>query len=186
MTYNWRNSITQLIVLHRWLLSVKFKYKLGYNPWDLLWLRFLSLVEITAFRLERIFQPMRALEFITGHMVYYPAYTQILQTKETIHPKSVWIIKCIFKCKVNIVQTHQGCKFYTWMWFGWNFPHYFLPFYPQNGTAISSRQECESGRGKREQREESIQYLNFILQTKYQFECTRLAQQLQHSTLFKN
>ena len=39
-------------------------YKLG----------FLSLVEITAFRLEIIFQPMRALEFITGHMVYNPAY----------------------------------------------------------------------------------------------------------------
>ena len=95
---------------------------------------------------------MRALEFITSHMVYNLSYTQILQTKETIHPKNVWIIKCIFKCKVNIVQTHQGCKFYTWMWFGWNFPHYFLPFYPQNGTAISSRQECESGRGKREQR----------------------------------
>ena len=27
------------------------------------------------FRLERIFQPMRALEFITGHMVYNLAYT---------------------------------------------------------------------------------------------------------------
>ena len=26
--------------------------------------------EITAFRLERIFQPMRTLEFITGHMIY--------------------------------------------------------------------------------------------------------------------
>ena len=35
---------------------------------------FLSLVEITAFRLERIFQPMRALKFITGHMVYDSAH----------------------------------------------------------------------------------------------------------------
>ena len=34
----------------------------------------LLLVEITAFRLERIFQPMRALEFITGHVVYKQAY----------------------------------------------------------------------------------------------------------------
>ena len=34
----------------------------------------ISLVEITAFRLERIFQPMRALEFITGHLVYNLAY----------------------------------------------------------------------------------------------------------------
>ena len=34
--------------------------------------------QLTAFRLERIFQ------FITGHMVYNPAYNQILQTKETI------------------------------------------------------------------------------------------------------
>jgi hypothetical protein len=34
--------------------------------------------------LERIFQPIRALEFITGHVVYNLAYNQILQTKETI------------------------------------------------------------------------------------------------------
>ena len=34
----------------------------------------LSLIEITAFRLERIFQPMTALEFITGHVVHNPAY----------------------------------------------------------------------------------------------------------------
>ena len=32
-------------------------------------------VRITAFTLERIFQPIRALEFITGHMVCNPAYT---------------------------------------------------------------------------------------------------------------
>ena len=31
-----------------------------------------------------VFQPMRALEFIAGHMVYNPAYNQILQMKETI------------------------------------------------------------------------------------------------------
>ena len=37
------------------------------------------MVEITAFRVERIFQPMRALEFISGHVVYDPAYNQILQ-----------------------------------------------------------------------------------------------------------
>ena len=30
----------------------------------------LSLAEIAAFRLERIFQPMTALEFITGRVVY--------------------------------------------------------------------------------------------------------------------
>ena len=41
------------------------------------------MVEITVFRLERIFQPMRALKFITGHMVYNPAYTYMLQTTET-------------------------------------------------------------------------------------------------------
>ena len=33
-----------------------------------------KLVEITVFRLERIFQPLRALKSITGHMVYNPAY----------------------------------------------------------------------------------------------------------------
>jgi hypothetical protein len=32
------------------------------------------LAEITAFRLERIFQPMAALEFIAGHVVYNPDY----------------------------------------------------------------------------------------------------------------
>ena len=30
----------------------------------------IALVEITAFRLERIFQPMRAFKFIKGHLVY--------------------------------------------------------------------------------------------------------------------
>jgi hypothetical protein len=43
------------------------------------------LVEITAFRLQRIFQPMRELELITGHMVYNPAYNQILKMKDTIN-----------------------------------------------------------------------------------------------------
>jgi hypothetical protein len=37
------------------------------------------MVEITAFRLERIFPAMRALEFITGHVFYIVAYDQILQ-----------------------------------------------------------------------------------------------------------
>lgn len=53
----------------RSLSSVRFKYKLGYKPCDLPWIWFLSMVEITVFRLERIFQPMRALKFITGHVV---------------------------------------------------------------------------------------------------------------------
>ena len=44
--------------------------------------KFLSLVEITAFRQERIFQPMRALEFITGHGVYNPTCNLILQAKD--------------------------------------------------------------------------------------------------------
>ena len=38
------------------------------------------MVEITAFRLERIFQPIGVLESITGHVV---AYNQFLQAKET-------------------------------------------------------------------------------------------------------
>ena len=33
-----------------------------------------ALVEITAFRMERIFQPTRALEFIPGEVVFNPAY----------------------------------------------------------------------------------------------------------------
>ena len=32
-----------------WLLSARFEYKLGYKPWDLLQIRSLSLVEITAY-----------------------------------------------------------------------------------------------------------------------------------------
>jgi hypothetical protein len=49
----------------------------------IMWRWIVGLDEITAFRLESIFKPMRALEFITGHMVYNTAYNQILQTKET-------------------------------------------------------------------------------------------------------
>ena len=41
------------------------------------------MVKITAYKLERIIQPMRALEFITGQVVYNLAYNQILQTEET-------------------------------------------------------------------------------------------------------
>ena len=55
---------THILIPGEIFLSVRFNYK----PGDLL------IVEITAFRLERIFQPMRAFEFITGHMVYNPAY----------------------------------------------------------------------------------------------------------------
>ena len=55
----------------------------GYKPCDLLQIQFLSLVEITVFRLDRIFQPMRALKFITLHMVYNPAYTSTLRTTAT-------------------------------------------------------------------------------------------------------
>ena len=52
----------------------------------------LSLVEITAFRLEsksckdffkNNFPPLRALEFITGHVIYNPAYTYKFQLKTT-------------------------------------------------------------------------------------------------------
>ena len=52
------------------LPSVRFDYKPGYKPCDLLQIQFLSLVENTAFRLERIFQPTRGLKFITGHVFY--------------------------------------------------------------------------------------------------------------------
>ena len=45
----------------------------------------IPVIEITAFRIERICQSMRALEFITGHVVYNPAYNQILQMKKTIY-----------------------------------------------------------------------------------------------------
>ena len=58
-------------IKHRWLSAVGFNYKPGYKPCDLL---NINLVESTAFRLERIFQPMRALKFIRGHMVYNLAY----------------------------------------------------------------------------------------------------------------
>ena len=35
------------------------------------------------FALKSEFQPMRVIEFITGHMVYNLAYTEILQTTAT-------------------------------------------------------------------------------------------------------
>ena len=54
----------------------------------------LSLVEITAFKLEskcckglfckNKFPPMRALEFVTGHVIYNPAYTYKFQLKTTL------------------------------------------------------------------------------------------------------
>ena len=54
---------------------------------------FLSLVEITEFRLESKsckgfflqinFPPMRALEFITGHVIFKLRYNQICQLKTT-------------------------------------------------------------------------------------------------------
>ena len=44
----------------------------------------LSLVEIFFPVWVLQFQPMRGIGFVTGHMVYNPAYNQILQTEETI------------------------------------------------------------------------------------------------------
>ena len=65
------------------LIVWKIQYKPGYKPCDQLLILFHSLAEITAFRLERIFEPMTALEFRTGHVVYNQAYNLILQAKET-------------------------------------------------------------------------------------------------------
>ena len=52
--------------------SVSFDFKPGYKRCDLLKIQVISLIEITAIRLKRIFQPMRA--FGAGHGVYKPAY----------------------------------------------------------------------------------------------------------------
>ena len=61
----------------------------------------LSLVEITAFRqksksckgffFEFFFPPMRALEFIAGHVTYNLAYTKILQTIATLVSRTTTI-----------------------------------------------------------------------------------------------
>ena len=45
------------------------------------------MVEITTFRLERIFQSMSELKFVSGQVVYNLAYNQILQTEETQNDK---------------------------------------------------------------------------------------------------
>ena len=78
-----RTNTSLLSDLHlptRWFSVGIFKYKLGYKLHDLLYIRVLSLVEITTFRLDSKsckgfflkmnFPPMRALEFITGHVTF--------------------------------------------------------------------------------------------------------------------
>ena len=51
-----------------------------------------ALVEITAFGLERIFQPMRALQFIAGHMVYNSAYPMAESHPYLFTINCVWFI----------------------------------------------------------------------------------------------
>ena len=55
-----------------WLSAVGFNYKLNYKPRDHL---FLSLVEMTTFKLERMFQSMRALKFTTDYMALIKSYS---------------------------------------------------------------------------------------------------------------
>ena len=67
-----------------WLSSVRFKYKPGYRPCDLLKIQVLSLVE-NLFKknpLQDLLSSVNAvistnerIEFITDHMTYNPAYT---------------------------------------------------------------------------------------------------------------
>ena len=70
----------------RWFSVGRFDYN---GPVKI---QFLSLVKITAFRLERKssnfflqinFPPMRALKFITGHVIFKLRYNQIYQLKTT-------------------------------------------------------------------------------------------------------
>ena len=81
-----RNPLTLPL---RWFSVGICKYKPGYISHDL--------VEITAFRLESKsckgfffiinFPPMRALKFMTGHVIYNPAYTYKFQLKTTLFIK---------------------------------------------------------------------------------------------------
>ena len=60
---------------HESLSSVRFNYKPGYKYKPVINLiPLIALVEIIAFSLERIFKPMRALQFKTGDVVYKPTY----------------------------------------------------------------------------------------------------------------
>ena len=59
---------------YRSLLSLRFNYKPGYEPCDLLWIQVLSLVKIFSPVWILKFQPMRGIKFTTGHMAYNLAY----------------------------------------------------------------------------------------------------------------
>ena len=93
------------------LLSVRFNHKPGYKPCDLLWIQFLSLVEITAFRLERIFQPMRALQFITGHVVYAHLIIKSYGWKRPSNPRTLFMHFNHFGLANNLI--HSFCTEYA-------------------------------------------------------------------------
>ena len=92
-----------------WRVSPEILYA-DFKPCDLLWIWFLSFVEITSFRLERIFQPMIGLEFITGHMtplVYNLAFTFNLTDDSHLEQ-----IRCfsLFEPKCYRLCAFSSCK----------------------------------------------------------------------------
>ena len=84
-------------------------------------MQFLSLVEITAFRLENKsckglflqinFPPKRALKFITGHVIFKLHYNQIYQLTTTHNT-------CLNACKINASVVNEiYLYFLTFFWF---------------------------------------------------------------------
>ena len=82
----------------------------------------LSLVEITAFRLESKFckglfweinfPPMRALKFLAGHVTYNPAYTykfQLKTTKEIISSCTFFWLLFKITCLENSILSSTSC-----------------------------------------------------------------------------
>ena len=83
---------SEVTIFSRWFSVGICKYKPGYKSHDLLSIRVLSLVEITAFRLEsksckgfflNKFSTNESTRIITGHVIYNTAYTYKFQLKTT-------------------------------------------------------------------------------------------------------
>ena len=73
------------------------------------------MVEITAVRLERIFQPMRALKFITDHVVYKPSllskFTRFwLQTTPLTPQPTSPVPKALFILDSSSHESLSHCK----------------------------------------------------------------------------
>ena len=80
-----------------------------------MWPWVLSMVEIFCPVWMLQFQPMKGIDFITGHMIYNLAYSEILQTTETLAQFKKFVLTLGQKVYWNKIQTNLMSPLYGYL-----------------------------------------------------------------------